>query len=305
MRLLKRNISRLSWARNLASFDEATVSGVFSSFKFNRSQSLACVANFETGSLEIEETELQSVFAVSAGNSIYAPSALLNDPYDLCEEFELMRIVGNVGKPGLTMMIPPSDPQIMRPEYERWQVINHARFDATCHDYFSKTSLHLSFSGYEQPVASSVKHGAQDVEAQYLETLVSVYDGKRWIADLDILAALGNSQVKRLKMPDTCDHDKRINTAPLWISVDCWDELIDIVQEVSIVRAHGNFLARLAAVTVAIQLGHTRCLVLSTHAECYECAQFALESENDEVDNRVLRPLKKGKDGEDITILVC
>lgn len=314
LRLLERDLSKTGWTRTLSPFDEAdeadvaggadevTVSEVFSPFKLNGSQALACVATFETGSLNIEETELQNVFAVSVGNSIYAPYALFNDPYDLCEEFELMRIVGNVGKPGLTMMIPPSDPQIVQPEFDRWQVINHEPFDATCQDYFGKTSLHLSFSGYEQPLASAVKHGAQDAEAQYLETLVSVYDGRQWVADLDILTALSSSRIKRLRVPDTCDHNERTTMTPKWISVDCWDELIDIVQEVNIVRAHGNFLARLSAVTVAIQMGQTKCLVLPPRAECYECVESAFNRENDAVDDREIYSSSERKG---TTILIC
>lgn len=296
LRILERDLSRMSWARILSSPEKKTVSSVFSSFKFNRAQALACVATFETGFLNIDETELKNVFAVSVGNSIYAPIALFNDPYDVCEDFELMRIVGNVGKPGLTMMIPPSDPQMLQPEYDRWQVINYAPFDATCQDYFSKTSLHLSFTGYEQPVPSAVKQGAQDAEAQYLETLVSVYDGKRWVADLDILSALDSFWVKRLRIPDTCDHRERATMAPRWISVDCWDELIDLIQEVNIVRAHGNFFARLSAVTLAIQIGHTRCFVLPPGAECYECVESAINSENEGV---------ASQESKDNTIFIC
>lgn len=302
LRLLERDFSEMGWARKLSSLDVKTVSGVFSHFKFNRSQALACVATFEIGSLDIEETELQNVFAVSVGNSIYAPMSLFNDPYEVCEDFELMRIVGNVGKPGLTMMIPPSHPQIIQPEYDRWQVINHEPFDSTCQDYFGKTSLHLSFSGYEQPLASAVKHGAQDAEAQYLETLVSVHEGKRWVADLDILTALNSPRVKRLSMPDNCDHDKRAFVTPRWISVDCWDELIDMVQESSIVRAHGNFLARLSAVTVAIQIGHTRCLVLPVGAECYECVESAFNDDIEGEDDKMSYPSQERKD---TAILIC
>lgn len=82
------------------------------------------------------------------------------------------------------MIIPPFISQIIQAKYDRWQVIIHARFDVICYEYFSKTGLHPSFSGYEQSAASTVERGAQDVEAQYLKTLVSIYDGKRWMADL-------------------------------------------------------------------------------------------------------------------------
>lgn len=283
LRLLEHDLSRIGWARNLSCPDQQNVSSVFSSFKMNRAQALACVATFTTGTMDIEEMELQNVLAISVGNCIYAPSALLNDPYDLCEEFEIMMIVGNVGKPGLTMMIPPSDPRIVEPEHDRWQVVNHEPFDGSCQDYFDKTSFHLSFTGYEQPVASAVKHGAQDVEAQYLETLVSVYDGNRWIADLDILAALGNARFKRLELPSICTHGNCSARPPQWISVDCWDELIDTTEEANtfIVRAHGNPLARLSAVTLAVQIGNAECLVLPVDVKCYHCVSIVSSEANE------------------------
>ncbi|KAI3397327.1 hypothetical protein diail_10985 [Diaporthe ilicicola] len=135
-----------------------------------------------------------------------------------------------------------------------------------------------------------------------METLVSVYDGKRWVADLDILAALGNPRVKRLSMPATCDHNYSITATPKWISVDCWDELVDMIQEVNIVRAHGNSLARLAAVTVAIQIGNTMCLVLPTRVECYECIKSAFNRETEEMDESGSQFTREGRD---IAVLVC
>lgn len=281
LRLLEHDLSKISWAPKLSPLTDHTLSGVFSSFKFNRSQALACLASFETGYTSIQESELHNVFAISVGNSIYAPTALFNDPYELCEDFEIMRIVGNVGKPGLTMMIPPSHPQVIESEHDRWHVVNHEPFDATCHDYFDKTSLHLSFTGYEHTVGSTVEHGAVDVTAQYLETLVSVYDGKRWIADLDILSALGNARVKRLRIPDSCAHDGSTLQRLRWISIDCWDELVDMTDETNIVRAHGNSLARLAAVTVATQVTTRRSLVLPPSTKCYECVKIAADGDDE------------------------
>lgn len=282
LRILEHDLSKLGWAWNLTSPEELTFSEVFCSFKFNRSQALACLASFETGHMNIDEMELHKVFAVSVGNSIYAPASLFNDPYEICEDFEIMRIVGNVGKPGLTMMIPPSHPQVLSPEYDRWHVVNHEPFDNTCHGCFENTSLNLSFTGYEHSVESTVEHGAVDVEAQYLETLVSVYDGKRWIADLDILSALGNARVKRLRLPDPCNHDGGALKRLRWISIDCWDELINMTDEINIVRAHENSLARLAAVTVATQVTKRRCHVLPPRTECYECVSIAACADSDE-----------------------
>ena len=58
-------------------------------------------------------------------------------------------------------------------------------------DSFQATSLHLAFAEYEIPLRVSV--GAVDAEAAMLETLVSVYDRERWVADIDVLGCLSRS----------------------------------------------------------------------------------------------------------------
>ena len=84
------------------------------------------------------------------------------------------------------MLIPPSSPRMSQPAFEKWKVINHAPFDSTCANHFDETSMHLTFTGYDVPVGSTVQHGAQDVEAQYVEAVVKVFNGQKWVADLDI-----------------------------------------------------------------------------------------------------------------------
>ncbi|KAF3760932.1 hypothetical protein M406DRAFT_267311 [Cryphonectria parasitica EP155] len=231
-------------------------------------------------------SDFLDVFAVSIGNSIYTCSAILCDPYERCADFELTRIVGNVGRAGVTVLIPPSDPRMSKPEIEKWTVINHAQFDSTCADYFQETSLHLSFTGYERHVRNAVKHGRQDVECQYMEAVVSVYNGKAWVADLDILKGLDDKLLARWKPPRSCEHDKQRELQ--WTSLDTWDELIDVPSDFSIVRAHANSLARLTAAIVAVQKKVHRCIVLPRQGVCYEC----------------LRELLKEKAGKQI-VLVC
>ncbi|KUI63298.1 hypothetical protein VM1G_12048 [Cytospora mali] len=205
LRLLEGSIPSLRWVPNslqpYASSSNPLLNRIFGSFSLSRSEALACVSTFDTGTLHISSMELKDVLAVSSGNSIYALSMMLSDPHEVCEEFELTRIIGNVGQAGVTMLTSPLEPRIVKPGYDSWQVINHAPFDLTCEDYFSQTSLHLSFTGYEQPVASSVTHGARDVEARYIEALVSVYNGSKWVADLDIITALEDERLERLDLP--------------------------------------------------------------------------------------------------------
>lgn len=263
-----------------------SIHSIFCSFDLDRSEALACVSTFDAGTLLISPTELKDVLAVSSGNSIYAPSSILSDPHERCKEFELTRIVGNVGQAGVTMLIPPVEPRIVKPGQDSWKVINHMPFDLKCEDCFGPTTLHLSFTGYEQSVASSVRHGARDVEARYMETLVSVFDGSKWVADLDILAALRDDHLVRLELPADCAHSG--GSQPRWTSIDSWDELIEKPAEISIIRAHGNSLARLAAVVIAFQKDKSRCIVLPESVSCYECIMDFLVEKSWGSDNIVL-----------------
>lgn len=269
LRIMERSLNASKWAQGMQVGDRSSVSGIFSSFKLDRRQSLACVSAFHTGSLDMPASELQNVLAVSIGNSIYAVSAILSDPYERCDDGEIFHIVGNIGRPGVTMLIPPSSPRMSQPAFEKWKVINHAPFDSTCGNHFGETSMHLTFTGYDVPVGSTVQHGAQDVEAQYVEAVVKVFDGQTWIADLDILAGLDSSCLNRLSPPLRCSHSR--SSEVQWTSIDAWDELIDAPDETSIVRAHGNKFARLAAVVIAIQKGLKKCLVLPPEVGCYSC----------------------------------
>jgi hypothetical protein len=64
--------------------------------------------------------ELHGDFTISLGNPTYAPASLSNDLYEVCEDFEIMRLVGRIGKPAsnLTMITAPgpSQSQVILPE---------------------------------------------------------------------------------------------------------------------------------------------------------------------------------------------
>ncbi|KAI1747770.1 hypothetical protein F4782DRAFT_535045 [Xylaria castorea] len=158
----------------------------------NLSQTFSCIAMLETGDLIIPSKELKNVFAISIRNTIYVAASLLADPDTECLPYESRMIVGNVGRPGVSMMVPPADPVLRKPKLESWRVINHEQLtaDGKCTDMFDRRSLHLSFTGFEQPVGSTLKQGAQDLEACYLETVVTVFDGSEKIGDLAILDAM-------------------------------------------------------------------------------------------------------------------
>ncbi|KAI1424138.1 hypothetical protein F5Y12DRAFT_754138 [Xylaria sp. FL1777] len=264
------------------------------------SDAFSCIVMLETDDLVIPPSELKNVFAISTRNTIYAAAALLADPYTDCPQYEMRMIYGNVGRPGVSMMIPPTSPLLREPSLESWRLINHEQFkaDSQCDDMFGRTSLHLSFTGYEQPVATTVKHGARDLEACYLETVVTVFDGRERVGDLDILGAFDKTErvdekdisdymvgvgkindtlvLSRMPAFPDCPHSSRPSPCPRWIVLASWEELLEMPsQGVCIVRAHGNALSRLATAVVCIQKRVKRCSILPPDS-CYYCIEEEL-----------------------------
>jgi hypothetical protein len=97
-------------------------------------------------------------------------------------------------------------------------------------------------------------HGAQDIEAYFIETVVSVHEHGKWVADIDILATLQNSKFQRL--PSTqCSHCRAAALPFRATAIDNWDEYPDRPANACVFRAQDNKLARLAAAAVGLQRG--------------------------------------------------
>lgn len=121
-------------------------------------------------------------------------------------------------------------------------------------------------------------HGAQDVEANYVETLAQVYDGSKWVGDIDILGALSSNFIERISLPHPCQgHPSRPKPRFRAVSIDNWDELIDAPSTAGVIRAHDNFVGRLAATAISVQKGHLT-FVLPKQI-CWTCIEsFTLHS---------------------------
>ncbi|KAI4117187.1 MAG: hypothetical protein LQ338_007598 [Usnochroma carphineum] len=150
----------------------------------------ACIAAFETGELDIDPDEIKKsgTMAISCGNSIYVAERLISDPVETLPEYAIRRITGNIGKPGLSLLVPPENPKAPKPDFGSWSTVNHASFNGLLEDNFAGTSLHLSFSDYQLPIAVG-KHGQRDQECCFMEAIISVYDRGQWVADVDVLKA--------------------------------------------------------------------------------------------------------------------
>ncbi|EIT74986.1 hypothetical protein AO1008_07794 [Aspergillus oryzae 100-8] len=250
----------------------------FEVFDVARSQSFSCVALFETGTMDLSPDCFTNVMAISSGNSIFASSSILCNPWEDAKPHEIQRLVANIGKSGVSLLIPPMNPKLRKAEFDTWQLIDHIAFNGSVEDHFDNTSIQLSFTRYESPVPGAVFHGAQDVEANYVETLAQVYDGSKWVGDIDILGALSSNFIERISVPHPCQgHPSRPKPRSPAVSIDNWDELIDAPSTAGVIRAHDNFVGRLSATAISVQKGHLT-FVLPKQI-CWTCIEsFTLHS---------------------------
>jgi hypothetical protein len=268
--------------------------------KIQRADAFSCIAFFESGSYNIDPEGLTSVMAVSSGDSIYVTAALINDPHEASGSTEIRRIIGNVGNPGIAMLVPPANPRIRKSVRAKYWLVKHDEFDGNLTDEFSKTQMDLSFTGWEQSINIG-SSGSCDVATYFLETLVRVVDAGEWVADLDILTALGSDLMHRCKCSCGFDgtkspkvqsnlssdisgtknsteqlNDRNATPATLvpfkLVSMDTWEELLQRPEDRAVVRAHGNWIARLAATSLSIGCKfHTYVLPDKATKICWSC----------------------------------
>jgi hypothetical protein len=148
-------------------------------------------------------------------------------------------------------MVRPVDPS-------SWKVTSTTRFNGLPENHFGPTSLHLSFTEYYVPVHLTGQQ-TQDNQLFYLESYVSIHDRGKWIGDIDILQALANPRLTRGRVE--CRHsregvhasDQSENSATL-LSAESWHDILDPPEEAFVVRAHGSWIARLAASSMMMQM---------------------------------------------------
>lgn len=255
-----------------------------------QSEIFACIAMFESGNLNLATESCRSVMAMSSGNSIFTVSALLNDPTTSgLDSARITRILGNLNRPGIVMLVPPLAPLIKEKDPGAWRVINHSPFDGKPKDCFEHTSLHLSFTQYDVPLI--FRTGAIDSEITILEALVSVYDRQKWVADIDVASKLDTQYTEFYlggrhtichtpknvdKTPDLLAAQLEMLLGKRLISIDSWEELLDppenlMAGNLGVLRAVGNWQARLAAFSICLRLGYDVLLRPATLCLCDEC----------------------------------
>ena len=248
----------------------------------------ACIAMCETGVLNLDPGEMMSVMAISSGNSLYIASDLLQDPAQPARGFSVKRVVGNIGRAGLAILIPPQEPKLPVENPDSWRLINHASFDGKLENCFASTSLHLGFSGYEFALADD-SHGGRFTEAFYIEAVVSVHDRGEWVADLDVLSAIDTHFFHILSTKACCKEKPSPATPGFYLtSIDQWEELLDQRGHCAVVRAHQNWQARLAASVISVRLGYPTLVFAGD--PCWKCGletlrEWGLEAASGDDDN--------------------
>jgi hypothetical protein len=261
-------------------------------FSLSRPQAFSCISMFDSAACDLDPEALKEVFALSVGSSIYVAEAMLCDPYESTKDTNIRRVIGNLGRAGISLLIPPADPAVREPDDNRWTQINHTKFDGQVEDSFQHTSIHLSFTGYEMPLSIDSGSGHTiDRPASLLETLVSVYDRGSWVADLDMSTLLrepshdalerlvcsckGLGHTSKHAFQQLCHDASNLHSLLSWTCIDNWDEFIDPPRsQILVIRAHRNWLARLAFASISVAQGHR--IVVLPDTICWKCCIQAI-----------------------------
>jgi hypothetical protein len=243
----------------------------------NRQATFACISYLETGCLDLRPSQFENVMAVSSGDSIYVAAPLLYDPAEQQSEHAIRRLSGNVGKAGLILLVPPADPQVLQISIDQWKIIDRNEFTGKFENTFTGTSLHLSFTDWSIPVdVGETGRGRRDAEAHIVESLVSVHDRSRWIADLDVLGALskGSSQPDhKVFYRPRCKHANATALDPTtasqnFVTISNWEEFLEHPECPAVAMAHDNWEAKLALAVLGVRRGDR---VYVNDMICHQC----------------------------------
>ena len=117
-----------------------------------------------------------------------------------------------------------------------------------------------------------------------MESLIRVHDRGEWVADLDALSALEGISLYISEDANekecTCRHSssveelqKRVGTE--LIAIDRWEDLFETPRNAGVVRAHGNWVARLAAAALSVKMGNETVVASDTgNVRCRNCLQM-------------------------------
>jgi hypothetical protein len=181
---------------------------------------------------------------------------------------------------------------VIRPvDPSSWRVASTTAFNGAQENHFDSTSLHLSFTDYYVPVHLTGQQN-QDSQVFYLESYVSVYDCGKWVGDIDILRAFSSARVSRAR--SRCRHapetELELGISPGIISAESWHDILDPPVERFVVRAHGNWVARLAVSVMLLQVlpeDDVQGVVICPPKCCWQCMTRKASSTRQKTGTRV------------------
>ncbi|KAI8945164.1 hypothetical protein F4801DRAFT_148584 [Xylaria longipes] len=210
---------------------------------------------------------------------MYIASCLLRDPADRLNGPPIQRYIGNIGRAGMAFMVPPNEPEVRRYDLiDEWYQYDHNVFTGVMEDCFKGTSLHLSFSEASQAVNVNFS-GGPDIEAYFLEALISVYSRTEWIAELDVVGLVAHPNLKseaEILRGKACSCKRPCRDGPTVISIDNFAEMLVPPTQPGIIRAEGNWQARLAATALCLAKGYK--VVIKGPNTCLTCVLGMAES---------------------------
>ncbi|KAK0670780.1 hypothetical protein QBC41DRAFT_220996 [Cercophora samala] len=270
LQIIEHTLTSTKWFRPSAAVERSAEQYLK---QMTRAELFACVAMFESGRFNIDPRNLTDVIALCSDDSLYVADVLLSDPCTSPSELGIRHLVGNIGQTGMVCLVSPTKPRIRQIGHDALMV-SHPVFDGRCKDSFKGTSLHLSFTNWKVPLAPGPK-GEIDQEIFLLESVVSVQEQGRWVADIDALG-VERSGFKTITFPDCdCHSGQSSSSEPCdAVSIGSWEELLDQPPCTGIVQTSHNAVARLAAVSILAQQGKAaETAILGGSNFCWKCCR--------------------------------
>lgn len=279
LKILNYPIGNANWFKGMETPSSREKSGS----AYTLARSFACIAMFESGGLNLDLEDLDRVFAMSSGNSLFVAEIVLCDPAQITPAFGIRRITGSIGRPGVSLLVSPKSPRI-KDLSQDFMAIAHADYDVQREDNFRSTTMHLGFSEWQVPLLTG-EHGFIDSEVFLVEGVVSIRDRGEHVADIDIVTALRPGCLKVFRQGQSCQNHKRERPKAMHTSLDSWDELLEPPEEtVGVFRAHKKWVARLAATCIIQQSMPNVRFVLIGDEPCWLCLdQMTARADTDPV----------------------
>jgi hypothetical protein len=242
----------------------------------DRSESFSCIALLDSGIVDLNPEDFNHTFALCSEDTIYVPAVVLSDPYVPVPDYEMRSITGNIGRQGISLLVPPVEPRV-RELGNSYSLVPHETYDFRRENNFRETSLHLSFTDWTFPLATEISRMI-DHDAHVVEAVISVHHRGLWIGDIDILEVDFRNML-RFEPMKPCEENHAPDCDFDYTSIDSWEELLDEPGNVGVFRAHGNWAARLAAVSILSrsEAGGQNFGVLGPEPFCLRCLEEELE----------------------------